>query len=706
MLFILFFLFIILIAVIGYRQIVRGDWYTQRAVSQQTRDIPIEAKRGAIYDRKGKELANSISKYTVWAKKSEIKNIRETAGQLSKIIKEDENSIYEILSKKGNSIVKVKRWIDADVAKKLKESNIPGIWSIKDNKRYYPYTNFASYIIGNVSSENTGASGIELQYDEILRGLPGRELMSTDVYGRQTPFNSLQYNKAKDGKGIVLTIDETIQHYAEVAIDNALKVNMAKRAYAIVMDVKNGDILAMVSKPDYNLNEPTKAAAPLFEQELASYSDKDKIMGLYQMWRNPVVNDAYEPGSTFKLLVAAAALEEGLVTPDEIFYCKGYIDVADAKLKCAIYPRSHGRETFTQAVANSCNPVFVEIGQRLGIDRLYDYIQGFGITRRTGIDLPGEGIGQIYEKNKVGPVELGTMSFGQSIAITPIQLITAVSAIANEGKLMKPKIVKELVDYKGKISEQYKSQTIRQVISTRTSKKMMKIMESVVTDGAGKEGYIPGYHVGGKTATAQKVIDGKYQKGFYISSFIGVAPTNDPRLAILVVIDEPKGANHFGGAIAAPVVKDILYNTLRYLNIKPSYTEEEKKNLVKEETIVPEVRNLKLEEAGKILLENNLNYTVETSGNNDANAIILDMFPKPSEKVPKNSSIILYTKNNDTDQNVVVADMLGKTIKEVSNILHGLNLNLKTIGNGKAINQNPAPNSVIPIKSLVTVEFK
>ena len=703
---ILFLAFLGLVIRIGYMQIVKGDWYTQQALSQQTRDIPIEAKRGAIYDRKGKELANSVVKDTVWAKCGDIKDKHETAKKLSEILKLDENEIYKLIDKKDNTLVKVKRWVESDISEKIKKAKISGVWTAKDNKRFYPYANFASYVLGNVSSENTGASGAELEYDEILRGLPGRELMSTDVYGRQTPYNSEQYNKAKDGQGIVLTIDEAIQHYAETAIDNAVKANMAKRAYAIVMDVKNGDILAMVSKPDYNPNEPTKPIDPSFEQELASYADKDKIKGLYQMWRNPVVNDAYEPGSTFKLIVASAAIEEGLVKPDEVFYDKGYVDVADARLKCAIYPRGHGQETFTQAVANSCNPVFVEIGKRLGVDKLYDYIHGFGITKRTGIDLPGEGIGQIYKKEKVGPVELGTMSFGQSISITPIQLITAVSAIANEGKLMKPRIVKELVDSNGKVVERFKPETIRQVISPETSKTMRKMMEAVVTEGAGKEGYIPGYHVGGKTATAQKVINGKYQKGYYISSFVGIAPANDPKLAILVVIDEPKGANHFGGAIAAPVVKDILYNTLRYLNIKPSYTEEEKKNLVKEETIVPEVRNLKLEEAGKILLDNRLNYTIESSGNNEANAVILDMFPKPLEKVPVNSSIILYTRNSDATGKVVLPDLTGKTIKDVANIVKGLNLQLKTIGNGKAVSQNPVINSQVDINSIVTVEFK
>ncbi|SHJ56220.1 stage V sporulation protein D [Tepidibacter formicigenes] len=709
LLFFVCFLFLGLIIRVGYLQIVKGDWLNEKALSQQTRDISVEPKRGTIYDRKGKELAVSVIKHTVWAKPSEIKDKRETSKVLAQILDEDENEIYKIINE-NKRLVKIKRWIDDDKVDKIKKSKVKGIWVSKDNKRYYPYGNFAAHILGYVSADNSGGSGIELEYDKDLRGLPGRNIISTDASGRKIPYGDEKYNEPKDGLGVVLTIDEVIQHYAEKAVDEALQINKAKKVHAIVMDPKTGDILAMVSKPDYNPNDPRTPIYHIFEEELSKYEEKEKIKGWFKMWRNPIVNDVYEPGSTFKLIVASAGLEEGVVTPEEEFYDKGYIDVAGRRIKDAIYPRSHGKETFAQAIQNSCNPVFVEVGQRLGVDKLYDYINAFGFTQTTGIDLPGEGQSIVYNKKNVGPVELATISFGQGISVTPIQLITAISAIANDGELMKPRVVKELVDSKGNVVKKFEPEGIRRVISEETSKTLRKIMEAEVVDGGGNKAYIPGYHVGGKTGTAQKVINGRYAKGRYISSFVGIAPADNPKVVVLAVVDEPNVESYYGGITAAPIVKEIIYNTLRYLDVKPTYTEEEKKGLVKEETIVPEVRNLKIQEGGKVLLENKLNYMVEPNVHISGNERIIDMFPKPGVKVPIESNITLYIETSKGENNemskVSIPDFSGKTIKEVANIIQGLGLKLKPIGNGKAVNQNPLPNSQVDINSIVTVEFK
>ncbi|WP_242967833.1 PASTA domain-containing penicillin-binding protein [Tepidibacter mesophilus] len=709
MLFVVCFVFLCLVVRIGYLQLVKGVWLKEKALFQQTKDVSVEAKRGTIYDRKGKELALSLTKYTVWAEPSKMissskKDLREDyADVIAKVLEEDKNAILEELNS-GKSIVRVKRWIDYDKMQELKKHSLRGMWVVKDNKRFYPYGNFASHVIGHVSTENSGMAGIENKYDKDLRGLPGRNIISTDVSGKEIPYGNGKYNEPKDGMNIVLTIDEVVQHYAEEAVDKALINSNAKKVHAIVMDPKTGEILSMVSKPDYDPNNPRIPVYPVYQQRMDS--GEDQLNVLMDMWRNPMVNDIYEPGSTFKLIVAAAGLEEDVVKAHEKFYDKGYIMVADRMIKDAGYPKSHGEETFAQAIQNSCNPVFVQVGQRLGLDKLYEYIQAFGVTEKTGIDLPGEGKGITYKKNDVGPVELATMSFGQGISMTPIQLITAVSSIANDGKLMKPRVVKEFIDSNGDVVERFEPEQVRNVVSEDTSKLLRSIMEAEVTHGGGKNAYISGYHVGGKTGTAQKVINGKYAQGKYISSFVGIAPADNPKVVVLVVVDEPNVQSYYGGSVAAPAVKDIIYNTLRYLNVKPIYTEKEKQDLIKEETIVPEVRNLTLQEAGKLLLNNKLNFTIEPNMNVDGNEKIIDMFPKPGAKIPVESNVILYVKGKNDNDKVNVPSVEGKTIKEVSNIFEGLGLKLKATGNGKAVTQNPIANTQVESNSIVTVQFK
>lgn len=695
-----------LIARLGWIQIVRGERYKELANAQQTRDIPIPAKRGVIYDRNGKELAISISSSTVWVKPKEVEDVKETAAKLANILKMPFEEVEEKISNTRYGHVRLAQWIEDDIALELRRENLKGVLIAEDNKRYFPYGNFASYILGHTNIDNRGEYGVEREYDKYLSGLPGRWIKSTDSAGRQLAFSVEKYYPPEDGLSVVLTIDEVIQHFAEKAVENALEVNKAKRVSAIVMDVKSGDILAMAAKPDYDPNQPRVPLDEALLAELSSMSNDEKLDAWYSMWRNPIINDTYEPGSTFKLITTAAVLEEGIANPNSHFYSSGTITVGGRVIKCWRYYNPHGDQTLTEAVQNSCNPVFVQLAERMGTTTFYSYLDSFGFTTTTGIDLPGERRSIMYSLPQVGPVELATMSFGQSISVTPIQLISAVSAIVNDGYLMKPRIVKELVDGQGKVIHRFDEQVVRQVISPKTSQEMRDIMHSVIVEGSGKAAYIPGYAVGGKTGTAQKVIDGRYSQDKYIASFIGVAPIDDPKLAILVVIDEPNGLSHFGSITATPVAKEILEESLRYLEIRPKYTEEETQQLVKADITIPEVRQLTANEAAKVLKDKKLNYSIETYQEIGANTIIVDMFPKPGARVTENSTVLLYAREKGEIDNIIVPDLTGKTIGDANKILNALGLRLKITGNGLATSQYPEANTEVPLGTIISVEFK
>jgi len=473
------------------------------------------------------------------------------------------------------------------------------------------------------------------------------------------------------------------------------------------MDVKTGEVLAMAVKPDYDPNNPRTPLNEELKKEIAAMDANKQLEAWYAMWRNPVINDTYEPGSTFKLLTTAASLEEGIATPNSPFYDKGFIMVAGQRIRNWRWYNPYGSITLLEAVQYSINPVFVELAQKMGVETFYSYIDGFGISDLTGIDLPGERNSIMYNINNVGPVELATISFGQSISVTPMQLINAVAAIANDGKLMKPRIVKELTDDNGNVVHRFEETMVRQVISEKTAKTMREIMESVVSDGGGSHAYIPGYRVGGKTGTAQKVVNGRYAQGVYVSSFIGIAPSDDPKLAVLAIVDEPGGFSTYGSTTAAPIAKEVLEETLRYLDIKPSYTDKEEEEFGRLKVTVPEVRNMTVKEAGKILLDNSLQYNTEPEYYNDENAIVVDMFPKPGASVPEKSIILLYTKPNENIPKAVeVPDLKGKTIKETNIILNNLGLKLKISGSGLATSQYPEAGTSVETGTIISVEFK
>lgn len=634
---------------VGWIQVVASERYAKMAVEQQTRDVPIPAKRGIIYDRNGKELAISAVTNSIWARPGVVKNastkeeaqanLEKTASVLAEILEMNKDDILKIISQ-NRSLVKVAKYVDKERADKIRAEGLKGIEIAEDVKRYYPMGAFAAHLLGSTTDDNRGLAGIELKYDKYLSGIPGRWIKNTDRDGDSLSYGVEKYFQAENGLNLVLTIDEVIQHYVEKALETVQANTQADRVMCIVMDPKTGDILAMGVTPDYDPNNPR---VPLTSEGAAyvdSLPDNEKLEFWNKMWRNPLVSDTYEPGSTFKLLTTAIALEEGVTSLDDRFVCTGSIVVAGQKLKCWRFYNPHGSQTLVQAVGNSCNPVFVQLAQRTGYEKYFDYMELFGLRDKTGIDYPGEGYAILQPEETAGPVGLATMSYGQGIAVTPIQLITAVSALGNEGKLMQPRIVKELRDSDGNAIQKFDTKVVRQVVSKETADEMSLIMEAVVDEGGGGTAKVPGYRIGGKTGTANKAKDGRYSDETF-SSFIGMAPMDDPKIAILMIVDNPKGVK-FGSQTAAPGVKLVLEETLRYLNIQPTYSEEEKKAMDSGYTAVPDVTHQNLSDAIGILGGASLNYTLSPANESGEDFVIVDQYPKPGEKMQKGGTVCLY----------------------------------------------------------------
>lgn len=640
MLFAFFAVYAGLIGRLAFIQIINSSEYQQKALEQWTRDIPIQSKRGAIYDRNMKKLAISASAYEIYVRPAMIEDKEAVAQALSDVLGMNKESLLEKISAKKDTVL-IKKKVDADKVKLLREKELAGIIFNDDSKRFYPQSNFASYILGFTNADNQGQDGVELTFEKYLNGFPGRNIMMTDAHGQVLPGSDTKYYEPQDGLNLVLTMDEVIQHFTEKAVENALIENKAAKVTGIVMDVKTGDILAMTSKPDYDNNDPRKIPEELLDK-WDTMTEKEQYDALFKIWRNPAVSDSYEPGSTFKIFTSVAGLEENVVKPEEHFYDPGYIMVAGKRIKCWRSYNPHGDETFAEAVKNSCNPVFVEVAQRLGKDTFYKYIKAFGFGSTTGVKLPGEASGIVRPLGQIGPVELANIGFGQGISITPMQLITAVAAVANDGYLMEPRIAKKVIDNEGKTIHEFEPRVVRQVISEETAKTMRDILEFAVSPTA--SAYIPGYKVAGKTGTAQKASGGMYIPGKFVSSFVGFAPANDPKIAVLVVIDEPGGTQHFGGVIAAPVAKSILYDSLRYLDVKPQYTPEEAALLQKPLVKVPDVTNMPLQSAIKELAKSKLKYAVDAEYEHSMESIILDQMPKSGAEINEGSIIILYAQ--------------------------------------------------------------
>lgn len=561
----------LLIGRLAYLMIADAPYYQKRAEALHEREREIKAARGEIIDAKGKVLATNKTVCTISVIHSQIKDKEKVIRILSDELGLEESFIRKKVEK-VSSMERIQTNVDKKTGDKIREYELSGVKVDEDFKRYYPFGNVASKVLGFTGGDNQGIIGLEVKYEEYLKGKNGRILTTTDARGVELEGIAEDRIEAIPGNTLHISMDYNIQKYAQQAAEKVMKEKQADKVSVLVMNVQNGEILSMVNVPEFNLNEPFS----LPESENTEISDEKKQELLNQMWRNGCINDTYEPGSTFKIVTSALCLEEGVVRESDRFSCPGYRVVENRRIRCH-KAGGHGGETFVQGVQNSCNPVFIDIGLRLGVDRFYDGFYKIGLMDKTGIDLPGEAGTIMHKKTNIGPVELATMSFGQSFQITPVQLAATVSSIINGGKRVTPHFAVCVTDKKGKEVKRFQYETKQNGISEETSGKMRTILESVVSKGSGKNAYIPGYKIGGKTATSQTL---PRSANKYISSFIGFAPTDNPKVVALVVIHNPKGV-YYGGTIAAPVVQDIFSNILSYLGIekndKLEYTNEIKK---------------------------------------------------------------------------------------------------------------------------------
>jgi len=633
---------------IGWIQFVQGEELQSMAYMQQALNRNINPKRGTIYDSTGKSVlavSSSVETVTINPVNIDEKDKEKVANILSNIFELDyEKTLKKV--KNRSSIETIVKKIDKEKADKLriwmKENGIDkGINIDEDTKRYYPNNNLAAHFIGFVGADNQGLDGIEARYDNVLKGESGKIEKITDARGGEINNETEKYISAIDGKNIVLSIDMTIQSIAEKYLKKACIDNICTDGgNIIVMNPKTGDILAMSTYPDYNLNNPYEAYNEELKNNWDSLAKDVKTKELQKVWRNRAIADTYEPGSTFKLITTSAALEEGITTTDKAgeFNCSGSIEVAGVRIKCWRHYRPHGLQSLRDGLMNSCNPVFIGLGQKLGKEKYYSYLKKFGFLDKTDINLPGEAKGIFLSENKVGPVELATISFGQRFEVTPLQMVTAISSIANNGIQVKPRVVKEIIDPLTGEKEEIPIQAGNRVISEETSKNILSMMETVVSVGTGKNAQVKGFLVGGKTGTSEDGVD----TNKYVTSFIGVAPISDPNVVVLVVLYNPTGeGGHQGGGVAAPLGGEVLSEILPYLElIQDNVLDEDKKQDVE----VPEIRNMTISDAEKVIKEKGLKINLENLEGMEidkSETLIRDQIPKPGIRVKEESGIYI-----------------------------------------------------------------
>ena len=631
---------------IGWIQFKMGGKLQDMAYMQQTLERAFNPKRGTIYDATGEKIlavSGSVESVTVNPVNIKKEDKEKVAKKLSELFDLDYEKVLKRVSKRS-SIETIVKKIDKEKSNELRiwldENNIKtGVNIDVDTKRYYPYNTLASQIIGFCGSDNQGLMGIESKYENELKGSTGSIVKLTDARGGNLDQEGEEYVEAINGNDLILTIDATIQGIAEKYLEEACIDNVCTDGGNIViMNPKNGDILAMAGYPNYNLNNPY---VPVNEEQLANWenmSKEEKTAIQQNMWRNKAISDAYEPGSTFKLVTASSALEEGITDTDNSgeFCCSGGITIAGVRIKCWRYYRPHGSESLREALMNSCNPVFIGLGQKIGVNKYYSYLRKFGLVQKTGIDLPGEGGSIFLAEDKVGPVELATISFGQRFEITPIQMITAVSSIANGGNYVVPRVVKGIVNSQTGEVKNIETKIKDPVISSETSKKVLSMMESVVAQGTGKNAQVKGYSIGGKTGTSEDGVN----TGKYVTSFVGVAPISDPQVVILITLYNPTGeGGHQGGGVAAPVGGQVLSEVLPYLEVNKDNESDE--NVINKVN-VPDLEGLTVKEAKEQLKELNLNIQCSEDETEDSEEhVIQEQIPVSGVEVFEGSTIIV-----------------------------------------------------------------
>lgn len=713
----LVFTFILLFSLtirIGFIQFVQGSYLKEMANLNQTSTKPIVAKRGTIFDANGKVLAISAEVDTVSVNPFEIKYSDKSevskeflAHSFSTIFELDydetlaklqsESTYITIASKvEIDKISLLKEWMDTN--KIYSGINIDSAF-----KRYYPYNSLASNLIGFTGTDNTGLWGLENSLNSLLSGTNGKIVTLTDSVDTEIPNQERTYIDAKNGSNIYLTIDVNIQSITEKYLSQAVDDNNSKSGVAIVMNPSSGDILAMASYPNYDLNTPFTPINSKLLDNWDNLTSEEKSDRRYSMWNNIATQSTYEPGSTFKLITAAVALEEGIVSADTVgdFDCTGIQIVNGIPIRCWSHT-PHGLQSLRKALANSCNPAFIQLGQKIGAETLYKYYEAFGLFNKTNSYFYGEQNSIFFDLNDVNLIELATISFGQRFNITPIQLITAVSCIANEGVLVEPRIVKKIENTNTNSIKEVETKEIRQVISKETSETLMSLLESVVTDGTGKYAKVSGYTVGGKSGTSEPLY-GDDSSG-YVASFVGVAPTNNPELVVLVALFDPKGSSNEGGTIAAPVVSQILSESLPYIGISPDNISNVSNSNSYSTTTLPDVRNRTIQDARDILKD--LGFTVHLNGTEDLSALVSDQTPKPGIGLLNSADVFLYGSSTQEKLIVQVPNFKGMTADEAINSAKSKNLNLVLEGSGIVISQDTASGTDIEVGNVIVLTLQ
>lgn len=697
--------FIILIVRLFYVQIIKGAYYTEKAYEQQTKDRLVAPSRGTIYDSTGKnKLAVSVSTNSLNVAPTNIEDKEKVAiaKSLSEIINMTQDDILAKLNKKV-SLVTIKKDLDKETATRvsayISENDIKGLYVDESTSRIYPNGDFLAHVLGFTGSDDQGLSGLEIKYDKELSGTPGKIVGSVDVGGNETPYESEEYIAPENGYNLTLTVDSTIQGIVEKNLEKAVKEAEADYGVCIVMRPSTGEVLSMAVAPDFDPNNPFTINDETLALKWDTLSSTEKSTALNKMWRNTAISDTFEPGSTFKVVTASAGLEENIVEMEsKVFNCSGYMKIDGWKIRCWRYPRSHGTESLRDGIKNSCNPVLMQLGLKIGIKKYVEYMKGFNLYNTTGIDLPGEVAGLIHNPDKMTKLDLATTSFGQTIQTTALQTAVMYSAIANGGNVMQPYIVKEISTADGNVVKTTEPKIKKQVISESTSSQVLDALYDTVETGTGKAARVSGYSVAGKTGTGEQ---GRGASLWYMASFVGIAPVNDPEIVVVFNLYNPTGPlGHQGGSLCAPVVGNIIDETLRYLDINPNYTVEE--STVKE-IVASSVVGKTYGEAKKLIEA--AGFKIASDSELKDTDVIKEQIPKAGASLTKGATIRVYVDKTSKKATTIVPDIRGKKVSKATSLIRAKDLNIRIVGIGNAIIQDPSPGETITKGSIVTVKF-